>query len=41
MRYYLYIFSNPFQCKIKLMPRTLRTYFDLNNHNARKKGQNK
>ena len=32
-------FSNPLQCEIKLMPHTMRTYFDPNNHNARKKGQ--
>ena len=24
--------------KLTLMPRTLRTYFDPNNHNAQKKG---
>ena len=33
---YIYIFKILFSVKLTLMPRTLRTYFDPNNHNARK-----
>ena len=38
MPYYIYILKILFSVKLTLMPRTLRTYFDPNNHNARKKG---
>ena len=41
MRYYIiiYIFKILFSVKLTSMPRTLRTYFDPNNHNAGKKGK--